>query len=103
MANPLQPKVIALLTNKYNAYVINLVGASVAGHMDLICSINGLFYGFEIKWKNDRPSELQKEKINKLIDKGGRAYFIRSTDDVINIMENNIKPIKYDLNNHFEL
>ena len=109
MANPLQPKIIKVLEKEYRAYVINVTGASKSGTMDIVACIprslsigeaySGLFYGFEIKWKNDKPSELQKEKINKCIDAKGSAYFIRSVDQLRDILDNNIPPTKYKLKN----
>lgn len=95
MANPLQPKIIKVLETEYNAYVIKVQAASVAGHMDIVACISGLFYGFEIKYKTDTPSELQKDKINKLIDAGGKGYFIHSVAQLKNILDNNITPTKY--------
>lgn len=103
MANPLQPKVIKCLENEYNAYVINITAASKAGHMDVIACIKGLFYGFEVKWKNDRPSELQKDKINQCIDAGGKAYFVRSIEHLKDLLNNDITPIKYETNKRYIL
>ncbi|PIR06671.1 MAG: hypothetical protein COV55_02860 [Candidatus Komeilibacteria bacterium CG11_big_fil_rev_8_21_14_0_20_36_20] len=103
MANPLQPKCVKILEEEFNAYVINIIAASKAGNMDLVACIYGEFYGFEIKWKNDQPSELQKEKINLCIDAGGKAYFIRSTEQLRNIINNREKPIKYDFKMKFNL
>lgn len=103
MSNPLQPKVIKVLEKEYNAYAINITAASRAGHMDVICCINGLFYGFEVKWKNDQPSPLQKEKINKLTAAGGRGYFIRSIDQLYNILDANLPSEKYDLSTNLVL
>lgn len=95
MANPLQPKVIAVLEKEYNAYTIKIMAASEAGHMDVVACINGLFYGFEIKWKSDTPSALQEQKINKLIASGGKGYFIRSVEQLRNILDNDIAPTQY--------
>lgn len=110
MANPLQPKCIDIIEKEFGGYTINVTSASKSGHMDLIACVPrlirvdepapvGLFYGFEIKWKSDTPSELQKQKINALIDAGGKGYFIRSTEQLRSILMLNIKPIKYDLKN----
>lgn len=96
MANPLQPKVLNYLES-IGAYAININAASKSGHMDVVACIGGLFYGFEIKWKTDTPSALQRQKINACIDAKGRAYFIRSIPQLKDIIENNIAPIKYDL------
>ena len=103
MSNPLQPKVVKVLEEEFNAYVIKITGASVSGHMDIVACINGLFYGFEVKWKSDQPSELQKDKINKLIDAGGKGYFIRSTEQLRNILTNGINPVKYDVSKRFKI
>lgn len=103
MSNPLQPRCNKLLEEAYKAYIINVTGASKAGHMDTIACINGLFYGFEYKWKTDQPSELQKDKLNKCIEAGGRAYFIRSVEQLKNIMDNNLEPTKYPLKKSFNL
>ena len=103
MANPLQPKVISVLEKEYKAFVVNVTAASRSGVTDLIVCHAGLFYGFEIKWKNDQPSELQKDKINKVIDAGGKAYFIRSVADIHAVLKEGLEPVKYQLKNHFKM
>jgi hypothetical protein len=119
MSNPLQPKIAKVLAEEYSAYIINVVMASKAGHMDIIACIPrvlhlaealnrqqgliGVFYGFEVKWKNDQPSELQKGKINNLIDAGGRGYFIRSVEQLRDILDNDRAPVKYEVKTRFKL
>lgn len=103
MANPLQPKVIKVLEKEYYAYVINVTAASKSGHMDLVTCIGGLFYGFEIKWADDEPSELQKQKINAVIDAGGRAYFIRSVEQLRVILDGKLEPQRYPLKRRFTI
>jgi len=103
MANPLQPNIIKMLETEFEALVINVVGSSKSGMPDLIACIQGQFFGFEIKWKNDRPSELQKTKINSIIDAGGRAYFIRSTEQLRFILNQGLEPERYTLKNKFKL
>src|SRR5574343_241774 len=49
-------KSVEILETRYKAYVVNVNAASKAGTMVLLACINGCFYGFEIKWKNDQPS-----------------------------------------------
>jgi hypothetical protein len=63
--------------------------------MDLLACIDGAFWGFEIKWKTDVPSQLQKQKINECIKAGGRAYFISSVEQLQHIIDDDIEPIKY--------
>ena len=103
MANPLQPKCIRLLEKEFSAYVINITSASHSGHMDLIACIKGEFWGFEIKWKSDTPSLLQKEKINKCLLSGGKAYFIRSVEELRNIITNRLEPISYPIKSQFRM
>jgi len=103
MANPLQPKCITILEKEYSAYVVNITAASKSGHMDLLACIKGKFYGFEIKWKSDQPSELQKDKINNCIESGGKAYFIRSEDELRQTLDFNIPPIKYETKKRYKL
>jgi hypothetical protein len=103
MANPLQPACVKLLENEFSAYTINLMAASKAGHMDIIACIKGEFWGFEIKWKNDSPSLLQKEKINKCIAAGGKAFFIRSTSELRGAIINNLSPIIYPIKSFYIL
>lgn len=97
MANPLQPKVIEYLEVILDAYVTKVVAGSRSGEPDVIACVEGDYYAFEIKWKNDRPSKIQKLRINQIIDKGGKAYFIRSVDDLRDIFSNSKPPIKYDI------
>lgn len=111
MANPLQPKCIKVLEVEYGAFVVNATATSKSGIMDLIVclprkcqgefgeEIEGLFYGFEIKWKTDKPSEIQKKKINDVIKAGGRAYFIHSEAELRKILDEDISPSIYRLKN----
>lgn len=103
MANPLQPKCAKILEDEYGAYVINVTAASKAGTMDLLACIKGEFWGFEIKWKSDTPNQLQREKINKCLDAGGRAYFIRSPEQLRLVINQRLNPIRYDFKPKFTL
>lgn len=103
MSNPLQPKCMEVLEKEYKAYAIKIMSASKAGHMDIIACINGLFYGFEVKWKSDQPSLLQKQKINTLIDAGGKGFFIRSIADLRDAVTGKLEPTRYSLGQRFEL
>lgn len=102
MANPLQPKCIAAIEN-LGGYCINLVSSSRSGDPDIIACIKSLFYGFEIKWKSDQPSELQKQKINDILDAGGRAYFIRSVEQLIYVITHDVPPVRYEVKTTLKL
>lgn len=103
MANPLQPKVIRFLKKREQTYTINIMSASLGGTGDTVACIKGLFYMFEIKYRYDKPSKLQKQKINEAIEAGGKAYFICSVDQLKNILDKNIQPIKYELGTEVNL
>lgn len=103
MANPLQPKVIKCLEQEFNAYVIKITAASKAGAGDVVACIAGDFYMFEVKWASDVPSELQKQKINQCIAAGGRAYFVRSVDELRTIVRTKKVPETYRCDVHFKL
>lgn len=102
MANPLQPKVVKELERRGH-FVVNVTSASKNGVMDLLACIDGLFYGFEIKWKTDAPSMLQKQKINALNLAGGRGYFIRSVEELKDILDTGKLPWNYTLSSKLTL
>lgn len=97
MSNPLQPKCIKVLQQDYKAYVINVIASSKNGNMDIVACINGLFWGFEIKWKQDKPSELQKQKLNDLNAAGGKGFFIRSILELRDAVEGRTPTINYNV------
>lgn len=111
MANPLQPKCAKVLEQEFGAFVVIATGTSKSGIPDIVACVNeegyggpgnpdgdyGAFYGFEIKWGNDTPSELQKRKINEIIDAGGKAYFIRSVEQLRKILIDQTPPQRYEL------
>lgn len=78
----LQAACLVVLKERYNAYVVNLISASVSGHPDILACINGRFYGFEIKGEGDTIKPLQQDRINKIDASGGKGYFIRSTSNL---------------------
>ena len=88
----LQSKIMKYLVKNYNATVINVVRASVAGIPDLIACINGEFYAFEVKTPNDRPSDLQLAQLARIGKSGGFGGIVRSTADVDTIIANKIRP-----------
>ena len=53
-----------------------------AGIPDIICCLEGRFYGFEVKTQDGKPTELQKSTIRKIRNAGGTALVVRSVDEV---------------------
>lgn len=60
-----------------------------AGIPDLICCINGRFFGFEVKLDNKRSklSAIQEEVIWELLEAGGTACAVTSPDEALAIVE----------------
>ena len=101
--NPLQPKVIERLENTFNAFVTNVIATSKGGTGDIIACIKGQYYMFEIKWGKDRLSDLQRDKINRVINAGGKAYVITALSQIDEIILNDIVPQLYPLTATFSL
>ena len=53
-----------------------------AGIPDIIACINGLFFGFEVKTEDGKPTKLQEATIRKILAAGGTALVVRSVDEV---------------------
>lgn len=83
----LQTACIEVLKEKYNAYVVNLISASVSGHPDILACINGRFYGIEVKGEGDTIKPLQQDRINKIAASGGKGYFVHSTHHLSTLID----------------
>lgn len=82
----IQSKIIKYLNTK--GYVIKVIEGSRSGIPDIIASIGGRFYAFEVKRsEKEQPSELQNLNINKIKESGGEAYVVHSLDQVKEILE----------------
>ena len=53
-----------------------------AGLPDVIACIRGMFYGFEVKNTNGRLSKLQEVTLRRISEAGGRAFVVKSLDEV---------------------
>lgn len=83
----LQKKIIDYLES-LGWIVIKIISANKAGWPDLICcDTKGQFICFEIKLPDGKVSELQLYRIAQ-IQKIGRAYVVRSVEEVKAIAEN---------------
>ncbi len=101
--NILQTQVIKKLEQDYAAFVTNIIVAGKSGTGDIIACISGAYYMFEIKLGNDRLSDLQRDKINKVINAGGQAFVITDLSQIDDIFMGYLKPILYPLNKIFSL
>ena len=66
--------------------VFQSLGAT-PGIPDIICVVNGLFVGIEVKTENGKLSEKQEEFKNNVTREGGVYLVARCTQDVIDFFE----------------
>lgn len=60
---------------------------SINGLPDIICIVQGLYIGLEVKTATGRLNENQIETHRKIISAGGLVYVVRSLKDVQSIFE----------------
>jgi len=79
-------KVTALL-KRYGAYYFYPVtgGYGMSGVPDIVACYNGCFFGIECKAGKNKPTELQKQNLERIEDNGGYALVIN--EDNINELE----------------
>lgn len=53
-----------------------------AGIPDIIACIDGNFFAFEVKTKKGKTTALQDATIRKILSCGGKAFVVRSVDEV---------------------
>lgn len=82
----IQTKIIKYLESQ-GAYCIKIIKASKAGVADLICCYQGEFIAFEVKTATGKTSALQDYHIDLVGMAGGRAYVVRSVDDVGEVLK----------------
>ncbi len=58
-----------------------------AGIPDIICCISGQFYAFEVKTSTGKTTPLQDATIRKINNCGGKAYVVRSVNEVKEILQ----------------
>jgi hypothetical protein len=59
-----------------------------AGVPDILACIDGRFYAFEVKTEKGKLTKLQETMINKILAAGGRAFTVRSVDEVRAVLKN---------------
>ena len=101
--NALQTQVIRRLEQFYSAFVTNIIVAGKSGTVDIIACIHGEYFMFEIKLGKDRLSDLQKDKINRVIRSGGKAFVITDISQIDRILIGKLEPKTYILNKTFSL
>lgn len=80
-------RIVKALKQK-GAWILKTHGGAMqrGGIPDLLCCINGMFLGLELKASNGRVSELQKHNICEIRKSGGLAFVVYP-DDFDAVME----------------
>lgn len=84
----IQSKIIKFLKSK-GVFAVKVARSNLRGVPDILCCRKGHFLAFEVKHpatlKKGR-SQLQKAKVEKIIEQGGFAFFVCSVEQVENIV-----------------
>lgn len=82
----IQNKIIKYL-NGIGAYSIKTISTNRSGCPDIICCLNGLFIGLEVKTDKGVVSELQKHHLEEIKKSGGISGVVRSVEDVKRLLD----------------
>ena len=85
----LQSSIIKLIETEYNGYVIKIITGNKAGQPDLVCCIDSLYVGLEVKLpgKESTLSELQKVHLQLIKDSKGTSAMVSSVESVRAILD----------------
>lgn len=64
------------------AYTVKVISATRSGVPDTIICLKGKFIAFEFKSEYGKPTPLQELNIKKIREAGGKAYLVRSLDEL---------------------
>lgn len=80
----IQQNIIAYLSKLPDTWVIKTISTNKRGCPDILASIGGQFYAFEVKTPKGRVAPIQQGQLDKIKETGGRAFIVRSVADVVN-------------------
>lgn len=85
----IQKNILTMLKRDYDAYVVKVMTASVAGVPDILCCIQGLFIGIEVKRPESKGnvSKLQAYNLSSIEKAGGHALVAWSVAQVREFIE----------------
>lgn len=87
----IQKECHAYLKSKRDLWFLKVFGNGVqrAGVPDFIVCKDGLFYAFELKRDDEKATTTDRQAIElkKIQNANGKAYVIRSVEELINILE----------------
>jgi len=84
----IQKKIITMLEETYDAYVVKVVSASKSGVPDILCCIEGRFIAIEVKKPESKNnvSRLQEYNLCQIEQRGGISMVAWSVDMVREIL-----------------
>jgi len=77
----IQKKITTMLETDYEAYVVKVISASKSGVPDLLCCVEGHFFGVEVKLPESKHnvSKLQEYNLSKIEQSGGGSMVAWNT------------------------
>lgn len=88
-----QKQVITFLENEFHAYARKYVAVDILtinGTPDLLCCVNGMFVGIEVKVDNNTPSTAQTINLWQIRRAKGRAILLYYTKEWKQLLTNTI-------------
>lgn len=84
----IQKKIITMLEETYDAYVVKVVSASRSGVPDILCCIDGRFVAIEVKKPEHKNnvSKLQEYNLSQIEQRGGVAMVAWDVEMVKDIL-----------------
>ena len=84
----IQKKIITMLEQTYDAYVVKVVSASKSGVPDILCCIEGRFIAIEVKRPESKNnvSKLQEYNLSLVEQRGGVSMVAWTVDMVKEIL-----------------
>jgi Holliday junction resolvase len=85
MPNPeskIQTAIIRYIKSIPASYVLRPITCTEAGHPDIVCLIQGIMFGIEVKQPGKKPTALQKKRLEQIEGAGGCGIVAHSVDDV---------------------
>ena len=88
----IQKNIFNMLEKEYNAYVVKVIVASKSGVPDILCCIEGVFFGIEVKRPESKSnvSRLQEYNLQKIENSLGKSMVAWDVQMVVDFIESEI-------------
>ncbi|MCK5639789.1 MAG: hypothetical protein KAJ19_03290, partial [Gammaproteobacteria bacterium] len=77
MPNNLQTKILKYIKQHDKAVAYKIETANERGVPDILCCLNGVFVAIEVKEGKDTVKPIQEAQVDRILEAGGHAWFIR--------------------------